>query len=368
MKILELTNFSAGICGVFARVKQESALLKKHGHDVRIFSSNFFKGSNEIAKKDEKIEDVIIKRFPAIHLGGESFLKWDFENDAMDFNPDIIIAHSYRQLHTTKALKLGKKIGCKVFLVTHAPFARTSRLLFQKLIVWFYDNTIGSSSIRKFDKVIAITKWEFPYLIKLGIKDIEYIPNGIPNEFFIRKKEKGKNKILFLGRVSPIKNLEVIIKALSLVKDKSLILEVVGPAEKNYLNSLKQLIKQEGLGKKVIFSPAIYDLKEKIKKIDSAKIFILPSKSEGMPQSLIEAMAREKIVIASDNLASRDLIKNNENGFLFSSDNSKELSDIINRIITNKVKSVKIKMEAKKSVEQFCWDLIIKKIENLLIQ
>ena len=40
------------------------------------------------------------------------------------------------------------------------------------------------------DKIIAITRWEIPILIKLGVKKekIAYIPNGIPDEFFKQKK------------------------------------------------------------------------------------------------------------------------------------------------------------------------------------
>ena len=50
MKILELTNFSAGICGVWARVREEAVRLAKK-HEVRVFSSNFVKGMDETAPK-----------------------------------------------------------------------------------------------------------------------------------------------------------------------------------------------------------------------------------------------------------------------------------------------------------------------------
>ncbi len=78
MKILELTNYSAGICGVWNRVKEEAARLSKKNHEVVVFSSNFTKGSDEIAKSKDKIGGVLIRRFPARKLGGESFMKWDF--------------------------------------------------------------------------------------------------------------------------------------------------------------------------------------------------------------------------------------------------------------------------------------------------
>ncbi|MBI2057046.1 glycosyltransferase family 4 protein [Candidatus Pacearchaeota archaeon] len=253
-------------------------------------------------------------------------MSWNFEKEALDYSPDIIIAHNYRHLHTTKCLKIAKRLKekgkkCKVFLVTHAPFERRlTRTFLQNLIVKFYDLFIGRKTINKFDKILAITKWELPYLLKLGAKKekIIYSPNGISEEFFKQKKFKeDKNKILFLGRIAPIKNLEVLIKAMNLVKNKKILLEIAGPSEKNYFIKLKNLIQELKLNNRVKFSLPIYNLKEKIAKIDSCQIFVLPSKTEGMPQSLVEAMAREKIVIGSNSLAIRDLIKDGDNGFLF---------------------------------------------------
>ena len=400
MKILEVCPYSAGICGVWTRVLEESKRLSKLGFEIKIFSSNAVKGSNEIAPSREKIGSkgvspggkIEILRFPFKKLGGESFMSWDFEKEALNYSPDIIFTHNYRHLHTTKCLKIVDKLRkkgkkCKVFLVTHAPFERRlTRTFLQNLIVKFYDLFIGRQTINKFDKILAITKWEMPYLLKLGAKKekIIYIPNGISPEFFSLKKQakkeqktgnfltnspkrgrvKEENKILFLGRISPIKNLEVLIKAMDFVKNKNILLEIAGPSEKNYFIKLKNLIQELGLNNQIKFSLPIYNLKEKIAKIDSCKIFILPSKMEGMPQSLVEAMAREKIVIGSNSLAIRDLIKDGENGFLFEFDNPKDLAKKINEALSQKNSA--IKKQARKSVEHFSWDKVIKKIVNII--
>src|SRR3989344_1448678 len=227
MKILEVCPYSAGICGVWTRVLEESKRLSKLGFEIKIFSSNAVKGSNEIAPSHEKLGKIEILRFPFKKLGGESFMSWDFEKEALDYSPDIIFTHNYRHLHTTKCLKIVDKLRkkgkkCKVFLVTHAPFERKlTRTFLQNLIVKFYDLFIGRQTINKFDKILAITKWEMPYLLKLGAKKekIIYIPNGISPEFFSLKKQakkeqktgnfltnspkrgrvKEENKILFLG-------------------------------------------------------------------------------------------------------------------------------------------------------------------------
>lgn len=382
MKILELTNFSEGACGVWARAREEATRLSTKGHEIRIFSSNLVKGTDEKNKRRDKISNMPVLRFPALvpgkkplnfMPGGESFMFWNFFNEAIDFSPDVIISHNYRQFNTTLALmvarklkKQGKKV--KVFLITHAPFPEgdITRTFWGHSAAWFYDSFVGPWTINKFDKILTISHWEVPYLKKIGARDdkIVYIPNGIPEEFFKQKKVKEEHKILFFARISMKKKLETLIEALPLIKDKKIILEVVGPKEQGYAEKIIDLVKKHNLGNRVKFIEPIYGLKEKIKKIDSAKLFILPSRVEGMPQSLIEGMSREKIVIGSDSLAIRDLIKDKVNGYLFEFDNPKDLAKKIDLALSEN--SSKIKKAAGKSVEKFNWKKVIDKLEKTI--
>lgn len=368
MKILELTNYTAGGCGVGARVLREAKLLSDKGHKVLVFSTNFEKGTNKICPSNEKMGNVEIKRFPAIKLGGDSFMNWSFTKEAIRFNPDVIIAHSYRHTHTTKALKLAKKLKSKVFLVTHAPFARnSSRNLISKIAVAFYDSFIGNSTLKKFEKVIAITDWEIPYLEKLGLnkKNISYSPNGVDESFFHPFKNIKSNKnlnILYIGRISPIKQIETLIEASSILGIK---IQIFGPAEKNYLKSLTDLIKR--LGSKAEITNKTYNLSTQIKILDGYDLFVLPSKSEGMPQTLLEAMARGKLVVASDSPATRDLINPGKNGFLYKNGSSRDLAKIISEISNTNLSNLnKMQKEARKTAEKFKWKKIILLLEKLI--
>ena len=370
MRILEITNYTAGNCGVGMRVLKESKLLSKKGYEVVIFSTNFKKGTNELCHLEENIEGIKIKRFSAIKskLAGDSYLIWNFKKEAIKFNPDVIIVHSYRHQHTTQALKVAKKLNCKIFLVTHAPFERKdSRLFIQNIGTQVYDLIIGKKTINQYDKVISITKWELPYLYNLGLKNknIEYIPNGIDNGFFKPiKKIKNIKKIVYLGRISPIKQLENLIEAMThLDKMKCLIR---GPVEIGYYNNLIKIIKTKNIKNVEIINEA-YNSLQQLNILDKSDIFVLPSKTEGMPQSLIEAMTRGKIVVASDNLASRDIIANRKNGFLYENGNSKNLAEVILSIKElDNSKLNQIAKEARKTVEKFNWNKIISKLENVL--
>ncbi len=379
MKILELCNFSSGVCGVWTRVYNESVKLADKGHEILVLSSDFVKGSKEKAKHVESMDNIRIKRYSGIHLGGEGFMHWfgkKAQEEALNYAPDVIIVHNYRQLHTTKALKIARRLkdkgkNCRVFLVTHAPFVEgnITRSNFSKASVSFYDKFIGPKTLKNFDKILAISNWEIPYLIKLGAsKDkIEYIPNGIPQEFFSKKKFKVERKILFLGRISPKKKIETLMYSIPFLKDKKIKIEIVGPKEKVYFEQIEGIIKKLNLSGRVIISEPIYGIMEKINKIDSCCIFVLPSRVEGMPQSLIEAMAREKIVIGSDSIAIRDLINDKVNGFLFEFDNPLDLAGKIDQVLEMKKSYLlKIKSSAQKSVEKFSWNKVIGKIEDTI--
>ena len=369
MKVLELTNYSAGGCGVWARAKQESLLLSERGHEVKVFSSNFTKGSNDLASSTDRIGNVTITRFPAIKLGGESFIKWDFEKEALAFKPDIIIAHAYRHMHTHKAIKIAKKINARVFLVTHAPFDRAeSRNFISNVAVRLYDSLIGPRILKKFNRIIAITHWEMPYLEELQVpkNKIVYIPNGISEDFLIPAKKYKINSILFMGRIAPIKNLETVIKALPSIDNQNILFRIIGPAETPYLQELKREVEKLGLSKRVITTDKIYNKLEEIKELDEYKYFILPSITEGMPQVLIEALSRGKIVIASNNKGNADIIKEGKNGFLFKTSDFKALAELITCLDSlPSQKWSKISENARITASKFNWAHLIKKIESL---
>jgi len=115
MNILEVCPYSAGSCGVFNRVLNESKAFKEMGHTVFIFSSNATKGSNEVAPAEEIRDGITIRRIPFKKLGGESFMRWDRQwiNEAVNLAPDLILCHGYRHLHTTDSLKIAEIINGK---------------------------------------------------------------------------------------------------------------------------------------------------------------------------------------------------------------------------------------------------------------
>ena len=320
-KILITCPISAGIDGVWTRVKQDAKMYKEMGNEVLVISSNRTKGSNEIAPSLSEEDGVIIKRFDFKKLGGETFMKWDksWKDLAYDFCPDLIITHVYRHIHTTESLKIARELHIPIFLVTHAPFVEgdVSRSFLSKWIVRIYDKTYGRQTIKKFDKIIAVANWEKEYLKRLGVdmNKVEVIKNYIPKEFKeIPIGSYGPRDVLFLGRISPIKDIETIIRVAE--RMPNIKFTIVGSSEPEYAKKLHDWI-IDGQIHNIDFYPPVYDVEEKIKLIDEHKFFILPSIREAMPTVLLEAKERKRIIVASDNPGNREVIEDYSNGYLF---------------------------------------------------
>lgn len=192
--------------------------------------------------------------------------------------------------------------------------------------------------------------WKFLRLIfyRYADKIITNLPH-IKNNFFYKKsyfipnpiilfspKEKKINKrkiILTVARLNYQKNIDLLIKSFSksLAIKKNWRLIIVGKGDDK--NRLIKLTNDLNIKKFVNFKGIIEKIDFWYKKTE---IFILPSRYEGMPNALIEAMNYKKAIIASDIPGIKYFIKNNVNGILFKVNDEKRLTNNINLLITNK--------------------------------
>lgn len=161
-------------------------------------------------------------------------------------------------------------------------------------------------------------------------------------------------QLLYVGRLSPEKGVSTLIDAaLKLIKEGSKFhLNIVG--EGILMNELKSKAKNElGITQNkfeqkpsqiIEFHGA---MSEPIAFYRSNHIFILPSLSEGFPNSLIEAMSAGMACIVSDRLKNKlTFLSDNENVLFFECENYIDLSDKINHILTDSVLCKKLSSNA----------------------
>ena len=190
-----------------------------------------------------------------------------------------------------------------------------------------------------------------------------YNPHNL-NPYF--KNVKSENiygdYMLYFGRLSEEKGLKVLIEASSISKQKILI--AGGGPEETKLKKMALDLKApvEFIGLK--------NSDELINIVSNSKAVIIPSIwNENMPLSLMEALSLNKIVIASNIGGLPEIVKDEENGFLFEAGNSQDLGYKINLINTLSPEARKaIEENAGQSGKQFSFEKNLKAIINVYNQ
>jgi glycosyltransferase involved in cell wall biosynthesis len=133
---------------------------------------------------------------------------------------------------------------------------------------------------------------------------IVIIPNGvdIPKKLPNREwKPSGKLRMIFIGRISPIKGLENLLTAIEKLEDLNMNLTIYGEGEANYLSRIKEITKKLRMSRKNIYFAGHVDGDEKEKAFYTADICILPSYSENFGMVIAEALSHGVPVITSTN-------------------------------------------------------------------
>ena len=95
---------------------------------------------------------------------------------------------------------------------------------------------------------------------------------------------------------------------------------------------------------------------------------VVPSQWEMLSHTILESMAQEKIVIASNSYGNPFIIDNNENGIIYNYGDLNSLSDILKDVLYNKNKYLHLGIKARKKLsDNYRWDSIVEKIENIYI-
>ena len=192
------------------------------------------------------------------------------------------------------------------------------------------------------------------------------IQNPIEDDFLncIRYYNSVPNKIIAVGRLHPQKNYKLLINAFKNVCNKysNLYLEIYG--EGILFNELNQYIETLNMQSKVFLKGRTNNILEKLLEAD---IYILSSDYEGMPNSLMEAMATGLPCISTDcPTGPSDIIINEENGILVPVDDVLKMEQAVLMMCDNYDLAKKMGIQAKKDMDKFNGIRINKKIKKFI--
>jgi len=168
--------------------------------------------------------------------------------------------------------------------------------------------------------------------------NISVIYNPVNEKFFNVKKEEVANRILFVGGIEQRKGLHILVEAIRIVKHviPEVRLHIVGGIrKKDYYKKVYEKTKEYNLSENIIFKGVLTD-KELIKEYSEAAISILPSEEESQGIVLLEAMATETPIIASNIGGIPYIVTDGSTGYLVDFGDYKKMAEYIIKLLSSK--------------------------------
>jgi len=318
MRILQVIPYFAPKWGGDVNVCYSlSKELNKRGHDVTIITTDFGY-SADYARSLENVEVVPFRRVANLgrFLYSPDMKAW-LKSNVSDY--DIVHLHSFRSYQNNLASKYATEFNIPYVVQPHGSLPR---IVQKKGLKRLYDIAWGNKILQNAEGIIALTSMEAEQAIMMGVKEskIHIVANGIDLLQFEDIPPQGKFRalynipsnrhvILYLGRLHPIKGVDLLIRAFAIVSKKrdDCILVVVGPDDGS-LSELKALAEELQLCNKVLFTGPLYD-EDKAAVYRDSDIYVLPSHYEAFPMTVLEAWAFKKPVIVTENCGIKDLVQ-----------------------------------------------------------
>lgn len=294
-----------------------------YGHQVWIITDIYQKASYPV---DEKVKVLPLCR------NTNSKIRWlnsvaKIRDYAKEFHPDVIIGF----MHLCSIISRLAVVGMHIPVVMTIHHALASSFKFRHTYTYWLDRNMP----RFYSATTVLTIHDLNQITSARSK-VFVMPN--PLTFPICENIIGKEKVvLAAGRVSDwkIKGFDILIDAWAKVAPKysEWTLNIAGAGAKEDFEVLKEEVQRQKIQNKIHFLGYRTDM---LSLYRSASIFVLSSRTEGLPMVLIEAMSQGCAPVACENLGrTREIIQDDTQGLLFKTGDANSLAESLSEMIEN---------------------------------
>ena len=335
-------------------------MFKEMGWETAVAARNDYENPSDcVIPYCDTYYDIPFERNP-LKLGNMKAYK-RLEKVIDDGGYDIIHCHTpVGAMLTRLAAKKARKNGTRVFYTAHG-------FHFYKgapAINWILYYPVEKWLSRYTDVLITINKEEYERAKTFKAGKVCYVPGvGIDlkkfNVGYVNKERKRKEigvsandfVLLSVGELIPRKNHEVVIRALSVLKqrDKLNHIEYVICGRGAYEADLKKLAEELGVADHIHFLGYRNDISEIC---NCSDLFVFMSRQEGLPVALMEAMACGLPAVCSNIRGNTDLIDDGVTG-LISNNTPEELAEAINKMRNDTDLRDRLASAALQKIKQF---------------
>ena len=295
------------------------------------------KNHNVVIINSKKIDDINlnIKNIKLISIKF-NLINIIFNNPFTNFiksfgKPDIIIIHEIYNVNIIPLILFSRMMNIDIYICPRGTLSPVA-LSIRKFRKYLYHKIIFNNISKFVNGFIALNKGEKKYIKKLFKNyKILIIPNGISKNFSFSKKHKKiinqklkKKEILvgYLGRFDfYIKGLDILLREYSLYLGKSsqklIRLVFIGEHRNKHGYSSKLIINKFNNfnNKNSIIVSGPYYKNKKYEELSKFDILIQPSRSEGMPNTVLEAMSMSVPIAVTKDTNMLEILRNSYSGW-----------------------------------------------------
>src|SRR6478735_5601974 len=353
------TDTLEDVNGVATTIRKMTAAGAAAGKELVVVAS----------RSNLQLSDIPIKNFPPI---GEFELP-EYELQKLSFPPILQMLDYVQRERFTEiiistpgpvgltALLAAKMLNLQTSGIYHTDFPQYIRILtedsFLESAAWNYMHWFYG----QLDSVFVNSEEYRRSWIARGFapEKLKILPRGLDTTLFSPKhrdprfwqkfgEHNGAVHLLYVGRISKEKDLDVLAQAYRQLRDEGLPIQLYLVGDGPYLQALHEAMPE------AIFTGYLRG-KELAAAYASADVFVFPSTTDTFGNVVIEAQASGVPVIVSDTGGPKELVESNVNGVVTKSHDVDDLARAIRELVKNKQKREKMSRQARQAVIDRSW-------------
>jgi len=328
LRILHVTPYSAEAWAYGGIPRVADALtrgLARLGHQVTVCTTDVCDAENRLpwpSVQPQRRDGVEIHVFPNFsnHLAyrWQAFLPRGLGRYLLEHASSFDVAHLHacRNLPGAIAARHLHRAGVPYVV---APNGTAPIIERRRLAKHLFDAVIGDGTMRAAARFVAVTSAEQRQLVQLGVDpdSIRLVPNPIDLEEFSSPVARGafrarsglgaRTLVLFLGKVTPRKRLDVLIRALAETRRTDATLAIAGN-DMGGVTQARELARSIGVGDRVLFTGLLRG-RERLEALADADVVVYPSEQEIFGLVPLESLLVGTPVIVSDDSGCGEVIR-----------------------------------------------------------
>jgi len=251
---------------------------------------------------------------------------------------DILHTHGYKS--DIIGYFAARKTGALVISTPHGwNFNRRGRkvALYETFDRWL---------LKRFDRVVPLSDIFAETLRGIPAERVTVINNFVDLDSLPPPKPGDRRLISFVGRLVELKRVHDLIEALARARCQDTRLQIIGDGPLR--GELTDLTARLGLTHRVEF---LGYREDRLDLLNRSGIFVLPSTTEEIPRSLMEAMGMRRVVIGTDIPGIRVLIRHGETGLLVPVGDPGRIAEAIDQVLNSEAEADRMAERAGRLIE-----------------